>query len=194
MTGWKMLTRAGAGPWPETLSGLHTGSWWTGVRLTAAGEAAGAPGQHYRVQLLDSGGKAPFPEDARACVWEQRSGEWEPLPWPIPADLATARGFHLVVEPLAPVRESLTTSVRIAFYDLPDNEPHRYIFVATDGTPRLLWDGVRSLWGTPFEGVEPIWRTFHTVVPPLARILSNQPWLENRPYCCHGWDDPAQLS
>ena len=191
MTGWKMMTRMGSAVWVEDLRGLHMGSWWTGLRLTAAGEAGGAPAQRYRVRLVDGTGREPFLEEPGACTWEQLSGEWAPLPWPIPADLATSRRFQLVVEPVDPVRPGLATSVRITFHDMPDKE--RYIFVAGDGTPRLLWDGGRNVWGTPFEGAEPIWRTFHTVVPPMARILNNAGWAENRPYCCHGWDDRAQL-
>ena len=184
-----MLTHRGNNPWSETLEGLHTPAWWTGLRLAAA------EGWNtiYRVKLrIRDSEQAGFPFAARECEWTQVSNDWHPLPFPIPASMATTMGLELYVRPTDNAPPSLITSVKIAFQEMPalrDND--RYLFCDHDGAPVHVWDGRHRAWGTPEEGFQPQWRQLHVVVPTM-KWLRHMPW-GDQPFCIHAWDERVPL-
>ena len=184
-----MLTRRGGDPWSETLEGLHTPAWWTGVRLTAA-EGWNTV---YRVKLRMRGSERPgFPAFAGECEWTQVSSDWHPLPFPIPASMATSMGLELYVKPTDNAPDSLITSVKIAFQEMPALDDHdRYLFCDHDGSLVHVWNGRHRTWGTPEEGYQPLWRQLYTVVPTMKWLL-HMPW-DNLPFCLHDWNEHVPL-
>lgn len=202
-----MLTRRGNDPWAETLEGLHTPAWWTGLRLVAAD----GWNTVYRVRLRQIAGlqsstgnqripagnaeihdRPGFPLMANECEWTQVSGDWHPLPFAVPATMASLTGMELVVTPTDNAPRDLITSVKIGFQEMPQlRETDRYLFCDDDGRVVHMWDGRRQVCGTPQEGSEPEWRSLHTVVPTM-KWLMHMPWLDE-PFCIHAWDERVPM-
>lgn len=175
-TGWKMLTHSGSSQWKETLVGLHVPAWWTGLRLTAA-EGWDTT---YRVRLRRFHDLPAFPDAGAdfSCEWVQKSGDWHPFPWALPASMATTGGFFLEITPTENVPNNLITSVRICFHELPRLlDADRYLFCDDNGVLIQMWNGIQKTWGTPIQGDQIQWQCHHVVVPTLKWLLH------------HAWDD-----
>lgn len=182
-----MLTHRGADPWAESLFGLHVPAWWTGLRLTAA-EGWNTV---YRV-CLRSRDRAGLPYQPQECAWTQVSGDWHPLPWALPASMASVMGLELLITPVDNAPPDLVTSVRIAFHELGQlSEQDRLIFCDDRGQPVHMWNGQQLLWGTPEEGERPDWREIHAIVPNMKWLL-HMPW-DNRYVRLNSWNDWIQL-
>ncbi len=180
-----MLTRNGADPWTETLEGLHTPAWWTGLLLTATE----GPNVIYHVKLRMRNGRPGMPFAGHECMWTQTSGTWRPFPWALPATMATSMGLEVVITPVDGVA---TTAVKIAFQEMSGLlERDHYLFCDDEGTLVQLWDGRHHTWGTPEEGHAPKWRALHVVVPPTKYLLHTR-W-NDEPFCVHAWNEQVPL-
>lgn len=183
-----MLTHRGADAWGETLAGLHTPAWWTGLRLVAAG----GWNTVYRVKLRKIWNQPGFPFIPNECEWTQVSGDWHPLPYALPAKMATLMGLELVISPTENAPAGLITSVKISFQELPDlREKDRYLFCDDEGRLVHMWNGRHQSWGTPDEGEQPLWRQLHTVVPTMKWLL-HMPW-NDQPFCIHDWNERVPM-
>lgn len=183
-----MLTHRGAEPWSETLVGLHTPAWWTGLRLSAAD----GWNTIYRVRLRKLHDQPGFPGVPNDCEWTQVSGDWHPLPFALPATMATVMGMELTVTPTANAPAGLITSVKISFQEMPGlRERDRYLFCDHDGCVVHMWNGRHRTWGTPTEGDQPQWQQLHTVVPTM-KWLCHMPWAD-MPFCIHAWDERVPM-
>ena len=159
-----------------SLAGLHTPGWWTGVRISLPEDAT------FRVRLHTETGLA-FASESGSCEWTQANQVWVPLPWPIPAAMATAMD----------IRVSISTEAYITccFHELPRMRPtDKYLFM--HGSSMIhQWNGRQNAWGNAREGVPPVWRTIHQVVPPMTTILKG--W-DNRVFCIHDWSETLSAS
>ena len=175
-----MLTHSGSYQWSETLVGLHVPAWWTGLRLTAAG----GWDTTYRIRLrlrLHMQGPAAYAGD---CEWVQKSGDWHPLPWALPASMATSMNLHLEITPTANAPNNLVTAVRIGFHEQPQlADTGRYLFCDENGELVQLWNGGQRAWGAPgFDAGDPLQGP-----PPVIRdyvVVPTMKWLLH-----HDWDD-----
>lgn len=183
-----MLTRSGASPWSETLTGLHMPAWWTGLRLAAA--EGWNTIYHVKLRMRDE--RPGFPFATRECEWTQVSGDWHPFPWALPAMMATTMGLELFITPVNNAPAHLVTAVKIAFQEMSGLlERDRYLFCDDDGALVQVWDGRHRTWGTPKEGEEPQWRALHVVIP-TTKWLRHMPWAD-QPFCVHAWDERVPM-
>lgn len=190
-TGWKMLTHSGAEPWTETLVGLHVPAWWTGLRLTAAEGWNTVYNVRLRFRSRDDEGVG-LPSQPEECQWTQTSGDWHPLPWALPASMASHMDLELLVTPVDNIPAGLVTSVRIAFHELGQIQDYDSLFFCNDqGRPVHMWHGRERCWGTPTEGNHPEWRRIHAIVPSM-RWLLQVPW-DDRYLRLNSWNDQIAL-
>jgi len=130
--------------------------------------------------------------EMHVCEWVQLNGEWRPFPWAFPAEMAATLGAAVIIRPITEmgVGESVPTAIKIAFQemDLPIREC--YLFADRRGRLRQLWNGKTQQAGTPNDGAEPVWRTIHTVVPPMDVLLDRdvERW-QDTPFCVHDWSE-----
>jgi hypothetical protein len=99
--------------------------------------------------------------------------------------MATAMGMYVDI----PGLHGHIYSLRVAYQDmpyLPVND--RYLFIE-NGDVHHVWNGRRKAWGNRTEGTEPVWRTFHTIVPTMARLISGAALNNVAPFCIHAWDE-----
>jgi len=191
--GYKQHPKLYRGPVQESLEDLHDPAWWTGFRIATPSPSA-SPSASLTVRLLRQDG-APLYEDIPTQV-----GSWTPFPWAIPAKMATAMGLYLDIPGLP---HSQPYSVRIAFQEMKQlSVKDRYLFVE-NGAIHHMWDGRRKVWNTrtgtsSCKGTdcrirlgEPMWRTFHILVPPMSRLISEPVWEDDKPFCIHAWDEPV---
>jgi len=158
-----------------SLTDLHTGAWWTGVRISGQSP--------YRVRLHSEEGVA-FGYAPDTCEWIQSNG-WYPFPWPIPAAMAKAMGLHITITPLDNIPRPI--HLVCCFHELPQMNVHdKYLFMDPSGTLVHQWNGRKHVWGTPTSGEEPIWRTVHILVPPMQVLLNH--WSDDV-FCVHEWSE-----
>ena len=157
-----------------SLTDLHMGAWWTGIHIS--GQST------YTVRLHTEEGPA-FAYAPHACEWTQTNG-WYPFPWPIPAAMATAMGLHITITPMD---DSLPIHRVCCFHELPTMNVHdKYLFMDASGTLVHQWNGRKHAWGNPTSGEPPIWRTVHTLVPPMSVLLND--WSDDV-FCVHEWSE-----
>lgn len=174
------------GPATESLADLHDPAWWTGFRITSP-TFSGENSAQIPVRILKRDGTAAFPRfpDIQATV-----GTWKPFPWPIPARMATVMGLYLEI----PGLDTHAYSLRVAFQEMSLlSIQDRYLFVEK-GIAHHVWDGRRKAWGNFAGGAEPTWRTFHVLVPPMTRLISEPAWDDSNLFCIHAWDEPVRQS
>lgn len=188
-TGWKMKKERleQNSRMRDTLTGLHEPGWWTGVLLTAT------PGIIFSVKLVAQDGQPAFPE---SCEWAQESGVWTPLPWPIPAAMATKMDLQIHAQIQTQNTPSQHVAMKVAFHYLPDMIPKDlYLFVREDGAVLQMWNGRNRTWGTADKGSLPIWQTLHIPIPPMSRILDGTwPWPDTKVFCIHAWDEIVPMN
>ena len=191
--GYKQQPKLYRGPLQESLEDLHDPAWWTGFRIASPSISGSV---HLTVRLLRQDGSPAFPfyEEIPTQV-----GRWTPFPWAIPAKMATVMGLYLDIPGLA---DSQPYSLRIAFQEMAQlSVQDRYLFVE-NGEIHHMWDGRRKVWNgrniRMESGMdcrirlgEPIWRTFHILVPSMSRLLSEPVWEDDKPFCIHAWDEPV---
>jgi hypothetical protein len=180
-TGYKQHHTAYVGQVNESMENLHDPAWWTGFRIsspTYKGEST--------IRLLKRDGTPAFalyPEIPTIV------GEWTPFPWPIPGKMAT----EMVLYVECPGLDTHTYSLRLSFQEMTRLSIHeRYLFVENSEVHHV-WNGRRKAWGNRTEGAEPAWRTFHTLVPPMKRLLSEPAWDDYKPFCIHAWDESVKM-
>ena len=148
------------------LKDLHEPAWWTGVRFLCPPLPAGADVGNrpitFRVELVDGTG---VPVRGIGGSWTQRGGEWQPLPWPIPAAMAAAGSYQLRVQHDGPANQWVTREV--AFHELTGLDPRaRYLFTGVGG---VQWEGEsRRIVGDPrFSAGYAV-----HIVPPMLNLLN----------------------
>jgi hypothetical protein len=173
--GYKQQPKVVQGRYCESLEDLHEPAWWTGFRISSVSYSGTMT---VRLQRKDGSVFDPFPSQ------EIPTGEWVPFRWPIPAKMASVLGLTLDVSGA----ESHSYSVRVAFQEMSHlSSNDRYLFLDNKEIC-YLWDGRRKAWIDRLSDVEPVWRTLHTLVPPMSRLLSQPPW-NDTPFCIHAWDE-----
>lgn len=174
----------------ETLVGLHDTAWWTGFQL----KCPDAPDIEFFIHLKSEVAPLPF---GLAMAWFQKAGDWQPLPWAIPASFATAMRLHLEIMPIGLTPNTpLWVARRIGFHELgKDASPTgRYVFTHTDGQICATWDENFSAWAIKEHGHVPVWGEAYTVVPPLRDFLFHYPaWGKGKKHTLLRWDDCVQL-
>ena len=199
--GYKQYPKLYRGPVQESLGDLHEPAWWTGFRIATPAPSISSPGPgpgpvHMTVRLLRQDGSPAFPfyEEIPTQV-----GCWTPFPWAIPAKMATIMGLYLDITGLP---DSQPYSVRIAFQEMKQlSVQDRYLFVE-NGEVHHMWDGRRKVCNgrnirmepgmdCRIRLGEPMWRTFHILVPPMSRLISEPRWDDDKPFCIHAWDEPV---
>lgn len=158
--------------------GIHPYAWWYGCRFVSEELC------EFRVSLRR--------EDENGCLmgeeWTQRTGEWRPLPWLLPGSLADSENVYLDVQPIGNATTSFFAATA-AYIEMPSVQPlDRFLFVNEDGRPVGHWNHFRREFGTPEYGFEPVWKTIHTVIPPLQSILESS-WRGTDVFCIHDWSE-----
>ncbi len=159
-----------------SLQSLHEGAWWKGFLMTSVPQA------QIGVVLRRRGGYVAFDTAEDKCKWTQESGIWTPLPWPIPAAMATEMGLYLDVS----LRVTAHLSMKASFHEV-GKARDRFLFTDDDGVPIQHWDSARYVWGNPLAGTAPLWRTLYTVIPTMSRLDCG--WDDTKVFCIHNWNE-----
>ena len=166
-TGWKHKIYGFENPVStidETLVGLHTTAWWSGMRLSAFGVGD----VRFHVALI------PRNKECILAEWEQDADVWVPFKWMIPADLADVALIDVKITLLTPFRFSqrVDISVKMSFQEMPRMErAARYAFVNAEmNTIQYHWDGERRAWGTPLRGADLRYGETYIIIPPSSTI------------------------
>jgi hypothetical protein len=171
----------------EPLYELHEGAWWTGCRFAVPSEE---PSRTIRCTIAMNSGSEIFHS------WTQETGEWHPLPWPIPAAFAREYGLVLFVELAETVNPPVFLARRIAFQELPDMpRDQRYLFVdGDDGYLRAAWNGIQGVFARRSEdGESAQWNASHILVPPMDYLATGRPWSIDRTHSPDEWSTNANL-
>jgi hypothetical protein len=148
----------------ETLVGLHTTAWWSGIRLSAFG----VENARFHVALI------PRNNECILMEWEQGADEWIPFKWLIPADFADSALLDVKITLLTPFRHSqrVDISVKMSFQEMPRmDRAVRYAFVNSEmNTIHYHWDGERRAWGTPMRGADLSYGKTYVLIPPSSAI------------------------
>jgi hypothetical protein len=169
-----------------SLQRLHEGAWWKGFLVTSID----TPQALLRVVLRRSGGAVAFDTAEDKCKWTQKPGVWTPLPWPIPAAMATEMGLYLDVS-LHSESDTSHLSMKASFHEV-GKARDRFLFTDDDGVPVQYWDSSRYTWGNPLAGGPPVWRSLYTVVPTMIRLLRG--WDDNKVFCIHEWNEIVPMA
>ena len=175
----------------ESIAGLHEPAWWTGLRITTLNQPH--PEFLYRVRLIRGNGEPAFDAAPHLCEWIQRDGQLLPLPWPIPAIMATEMKLSVKITPVDS-SPSDTLCVILTFHEMPAVSPtEKFLFATEQGAIVQYWNGKTHMAGSRLGGKEPSWRTLHTIVPPMTRLLAAIPWNDGKPFCIHEWGELVPL-
>ena len=134
--------------WTESLASLHANSWWTGLRLITYGNK---PDTYFCVRLIELNQK-----------WWQKSGEFKPFLWPIPATMARELNLHIEIT-LISAEPLFFLNRTVFFHDLEEYALNSYSFVDEEGRQQHTWTSTSS--SSLRERPEPL------IVPPMTSIL-----------------------
>lgn len=175
----------------ESMVGLHEPAWWTGLRITTLDQPH--PEFLYRVRLLRGDGELAFDAVPHLCEWIQRGGQLLPFPWPIPAIMATEMKLSVKITPVD-AGPSDTLCIILTFHEMSAIPPtDKFLFATEQGGIVQYWNGKTHVGGSRLGGKEPTWRTLHSIVPPMTRLLSTIPWNDAKPFCAHEWGELVAL-
>ena len=109
-----------------SMTDLHQGAWWTGLRLDSPGPG---PGQEFLVTLVDLEG---IISSLRITT-----GEWQPFQWAIPAHVAQQRQMILHITSILPDPIPFL-QITLCFEELPPLNPKTAVhFLCDDYTVAL---------------------------------------------------------
>lgn len=179
----------------ESLIGLHEPAWWTGLRITTLNQNLMQTNSDflYRVQFLRNNGENAFDTAPHLCEWIQQDGQLWPFPWPIPANMASEMKLLVKITPIDST-SSDTLCVVLTFHEMSAVPPaDKFLFATEQGAIVQYWNGRTHVAGSRLGGKEPAWRTLHTIVPPMTRLLSPVEWNDAKPFCAHEWGELVPL-
>jgi hypothetical protein len=84
-----------------------------------------------------------------------------------------------------------TLCVVLTFQELPITD--KFLFATEQGAIVQYWNAKTHVAGSRLGGKEPAWRTLHTIVPPMSRLLSPVEWNDAKPFCIHEWGELVPL-
>ena len=188
-TGTKSLFATLSNPVTESLADLHTGAWWSGIKITASMAGQIQAHAQFRVRLITAGGLPAFDAAPDACEWVQSNTQWRKLPWPISAEMAKAMDLRIQVTLLDHPQNTLI-SLKLSFHELPLMPmADHYMFIDAHGTPMHHWNGVQGVDGSRFRGDPPPWGSPHHIVPLSQNISAG--WDLGGAFIFHSWASPA---
>lgn len=184
------MTRTMSATSTSGLAGLHDPAWWTGLSL---GHDPELPSMEFRVRLVTADGNLLF--NHLSAEWIQASHVWMPLPWAIPAAMATTMGLLLEITVLSASSDALFLITTVGFHEmrgLPVKD--RYLFVSETGEAVGHWIGASKVWAHSALAV----RSLYRVVPPVSLLIEEDNEKENSKekdqlFCIHDWSERVTL-
>jgi hypothetical protein len=104
--------------------------------------------------------------------------------------MATEMKLSVKITPIDS-NSSETLSIILTFHELPATD--KFLFATEQGAIVQYWNARTHVAGSRLGGKEPVWRTLHTIVPPMTRLLSAIPWDDKKPFCAHEWGELVSL-
>jgi hypothetical protein len=107
-------------PMKVSMTDLHQGAWWTGLRIDVPGPG---PGQEFLVTLVDMEGVI--------SSLRIMTGEWQPFQWALPAHVAQQRQMMLHIAPTLPSPIPFL-QIKLSFEELPPLSPQTALHFLCD--------------------------------------------------------------